>query len=118
DILKAVIEDHFISALRSALEAAGLTDAGEFLARHLGKDYSGQAEHERTLRVQFVDQVAVPYGLRILGLAESTPLAETVGRSVTLHHDDVFTDPADAPRPEVLRFIEEDAMRHGAAGFR
>lgn len=118
DILKAVIEDHFISALRSALEAAGLADAGEFLARHLGKDYSGQAEHERTLRVQFVDQVAVPYGLRILGLAESTPLAETVGRSVTLRHDDVFTDPADAPRPEVLRFIEEDAMRHGAAGFR
>ncbi|MGC2857737.1 virulence factor SrfB [Novispirillum sp. DQ9] len=118
DILKAVIENHFVSALRTALEAAGVPDAGEFLARHLGKDYSGQAEHQRNLRVQFVDQVAVPYGLRILHLAETTPLSEAAGTTVTLRHDDVFADPADAPRPEVLSFIEEDAMRQGAAGFR
>lgn len=116
DILKAVIEAHFLPALRAALEAAGVADAGEFLTRHLGKDYSGQAEHDRNLRVQFVDQVAVPYGLRILHLAETTPLPEAAGAAVTLRYDDIFSDPEQEPRPAVLRFLEEDAMRAGAAG--
>lgn len=118
DILKAVIENHIIPGLRRALEQAGMANAGEYLIRRLGKDYSGLPEHERNLRVQFADQVAVPYGLRLLTLSEQTSLPEAAGKTITLRYHDIFTAPEDEPRPEVLQFIEEDAARQGASNFR
>lgn len=118
DILKAVIENHVLTGLLASLEAAGVRQAREFLSRRLGKDHNDQTEHERNLRAQFADQVAVPFALHILRLSEKTPLKEAATDPCVVRYADVFGDPATEPNPAVLQFIEEEAMHLGGAGFR
>jgi hypothetical protein len=114
DIVKQVIEDEVLPALRRALAAAGTAHPDNFLAERFSGDREGMPQQERALRALFVMQVLRPAALTLLGRCEQAgAAAEQISFKLL---DEI---PADrTPRAAVLDFIEAAARRHGAQDFR
>ena len=115
DILRAIIEQHVVSALAAAVEAAGVEDPGFILADLLGDNRANHAETERTLRRQFAEQVAIPIGLQLIGLYENYDPMHPMP-VVRQKLADFFTT-APTPTPRVIEFIERAVSRAGGSGF-
>jgi hypothetical protein len=114
-ILKNLIENHVLSGLQTALEEAGASQAREVLIRCLGRDFVGLSEHERNLRAQFVNQIAVPFGLEILHASENANPWQA-SQVFSIDYATAF-DRYPEPRAEVLEYISRAARDAGAPGF-
>ena len=104
DILKAVIETHFLHPLQDKIRGAGVPDAEGLLNELLGGDRAGQSEHARNLRSQFASQVAMPAGLKILSRYEKYEPCLS-GLSVTFQFGDFFTIDT-YPGSDVIKYIK------------
>lgn len=73
DVLQAVIKKHFLGALLSAAQDAGVPDARNLIGG-LFKDTPGQKLDVRRTRGQWIRQIAIPVSLAILEAYEKTDL--------------------------------------------
>ena len=115
DILKAVIESHFLRTLQTAFREAGVVDAEGLVNELMGGDFGGQSEKARTLRMQFANQVAVPIGLKILRRYEEYD-PQSPGGMESQPFGAFFT-PETYPRPEVIEYVDQTVRRNGGADF-
>lgn len=116
DIVKQVIEDEVIAALRRALADAGLAHPDNFLAERFSGDREGMAQQERTLRALFVNQVLRPAAVAMLSHCEKAapgPAGDKIEFSLL---EAASRDRQ--PREAVLNFVEQAAQRAGAQNFR
>ncbi|OKH86712.1 virulence factor SrfB [Thalassospira sp. TSL5-1] len=115
DVLKKVIERHFIVPLGQRLREAGISHPADFLTIAVGRDVADQSESYRRKRRQFVNQVAVSFGLHILKLSEDCDLRQ--GDAIkTVSYAEVFRE-QQVPGADAVEFIDENARRAGAKGF-
>ncbi len=71
DVVKAIIEEVVVAALRQALETAGRNDARELLKQLFGGDQAQMSEQERHRRRQFAIRVLQPTALSVMRAYES-----------------------------------------------
>jgi hypothetical protein len=113
NILKSIIEAHFMPAFQVAAEKAGLRNAREIMMQKFSN--ASMPERDKNLRAQFVSQVAIPFGLAILEAAEAAALWEP-SQLVHLSYSEVFKSYPE-PLNDVLEFVAEIFVDGGAAGF-
>jgi len=113
DILKAVVENHFMRGFQQELEKAGLFNAREVLTQKFSD--ASMAERDKNLRAQFVNQLAIPFALSILTAAEKAKLWE-ISQSIEVTYKDVFEARPD-PMPEVIEFVSEMLADGGVVNF-
>jgi hypothetical protein len=113
NILKAIIETHFMSAFQAAAEKDGLRNAREILMQKFSN--SSMPERDKNLRAQFVSQIAIPFGLEILRAVETADLWDP-SQTVQLSYNEVFKSNPE-PLSDVLEFVAGIFVDGGAAGF-
>lgn len=115
EILKKVIEQHFVLPLGNALSECGISSPEDFLTQAMGRDMLNQSERSRKMRGQFVKQIATVFGLYILRLSEACDLSE--GDVVrTISFEEVFKDQP-APGPDAIELIDDGVRRAGGSAF-
>lgn len=115
DILKKVIEQHFVLPLGQALAECGISSPEDFLTQAIGRDMLDQSERARKMRGQFVKQIATTFGLYILRLSENCDLSE--GDVVrTISFEEVFKDQP-APGADAIELIDDGVRRAGGRAF-
>lgn len=127
DILKEVINSHFLPELGNTVVKNNLAQKQYFLGQLCGRDLMESSYRKRNLRAQFVRQVAVPVALSILNIYEKTSLLEGSGE-YTCKLREFFTHPFIAenqeksalpfpitrypwPGENVIRYVEDMAQK-------
>lgn len=115
DILKQVIEESVLMAIRDRMVECGVTHADNLLVDLFGGDREGVSQQDRSLRSQCVRQILHPAALALLEAYEKTDFrcpAEPVVIPL------MQTIPADRePRREVIDYLEDAARRAGGRDF-
>ncbi|MEE4379617.1 MAG: virulence factor SrfB [Candidatus Competibacteraceae bacterium] len=116
DVLNNLVERNLLPSLLTGLRQAGVHEPASVLARLLGGNRGDQSEHERTLRKQFANQIALPLALRLLHRYEVADL-KLGNEAITLRFADVF-DQRTQPHAQVIAYVEDAARAAGGQGFR
>ncbi len=130
DVLCAVVRDHVLTALGSAMQKAGIPDTHRALNELFGRDVIDSSQESRNHRIQFIRQVAVPIGLSLLSAYENANLRSGSG-CTACHFSDCFESlpgievPYDAvpltskpfplPSRDALSYVENYMVRHGVS---
>lgn len=127
EVLREVVANHVIPAVKDALTARGLSEPAALLAQLFGRDAIGISQEDRNTRMRLVRQIAVPVALGLLATCESTEEGGTV-RTCTLR--DFFHTAAPAgeeneqpagfvparrapcPQPAILEAVARMVRRH------
>ena len=127
EVLREVVANHVIPAVKDALTAHGLSEPAALLAQLFGRDAIGISQEDRNTRMRLVRQIAVPVALGLLATCESTEEGGTV-RTCTLR--DFFHTAAPAgeeneqpagfvparrapcPQPAILEAVARMVRRH------
>lgn len=115
DLLKKVVEMHFLVPLGQKLREIGVSSPDDFLTRAVGRDVADQSESYRRKRQQFVNQIASSFGLYILKLSEQCDLRNG-DASYDVSYADVFRH-RQVPGADAIEFIDENVRREGGKGF-
>lgn len=116
DIVRAVIEEHVIKALRDHLsEKLHFADAKGLLTQLLGGDFGGQSERTKILRAQFAQRVLVPIALALLGEYERRDLKQGPVQEVKTFNS--YFVHADYPPQPIIEFFETEVRRIGPRDF-
>ena len=116
DIVKQVIEDHVLPAMRRHMESIGVRDARSLLTELLGSELGGQKESLRVMRRHFANQIAAPIGLALLGWYEESQL-KIEDRELTRSFGDFFSRDL-GPNRRVLDFFEGEISNRAQRPFR
>ena len=93
EVLREVVANHVIPAVKDALTARGLSEPAALLAQLFGRDAIGISQEDRNTRMRLVRQIAVPVALGLLATCEST---EEGNRVQTCTLRDFFHSPTAA----------------------
>ena len=80
DVLCAVVRNHVLESLGSAMQACGVPDVRRALGELFGRDVIDSSEESRNRRTQFIRQVAVPCALSVLSVYEHSDLIQGSNR--------------------------------------
>lgn len=114
EVLQEVIQTVVLPQVEAALSAAGARDAKAVLREVLGGDRGSQSELERHLRRQLVAQVLEPAGLAVLHAYER--VQDRAGGDILRERLGALLEGHDVSAP--VRYLEQQAARSGAAGFK
>jgi hypothetical protein len=114
EILQEIIQTIVVPQLEEALQGAGAVDPKALLREVLGGDRGAQGEPERHLRRQFVAQILEPVGLAIIHAYE----AVTDRHAAEILNSTIGQLLAGRDTAAPAKYIEQQAARAGAAGFR
>jgi hypothetical protein len=116
EIVRAVIEEHVIRAIRDHLtDKLGYPDAKGLLTQLLGGDFGGQSERTKILRAQFAQRVLVPIALGLLGLYETRDPKQGPYNEVKTFN--TFFAHTGYPPAALIDFFEGEVRRAGPRGF-
>lgn len=116
EVLQQTLQAVVLPQLEASLREAGLPDAKAFLRELLGGERGGLPEPEKHLRRQFVALALEPLGLRILHAYEAIP-PRAQGEFLRASIGSLLAG-APATSPRAIAYVEDQAARRGAAGFR
>ncbi|MCB2187642.1 MAG: virulence factor SrfB [Deltaproteobacteria bacterium] len=115
DVLAAVVEDHVLRDLKTALKKAGAAEPRKLLSDLFAGDRPRMTRQDRNLRGQVARQVLLPLALGLLAGYENTDLPR--GNAVLGGKVAGFFAQGQTPPPEVLRYVENAAREAGARDF-
>lgn len=115
DILKSVIEEHFLRPLQLQLADAGVANAAGLIEELFGEDRGGRSEALRNRRSHFANQIAVPFGLKMLSFYEEYD-PQQPGGVHAVRFGDLFTSET-MPSNSVIDYLDDAARRQGAVDF-
>jgi hypothetical protein len=110
DILRAVIETHVLRQFQRQLSELGVPNAEGLVNELFGEDRSSVSEERRTLRSHFANQVALPFGLKILEHYENYD-SQMPGGNQLLSFGDVFTSLQAMPSNAVLDYVDDTVRK-------
>ena len=94
DILRAVVAEHVLEAIGTALAEAGIKNTRAALAALFGRDTMDSSKERLNQRIQFIRQVAVPAALRVLSIYEQEDV-RAQGSGTVFRLRDCFVQPAE-----------------------
>lgn len=116
DIVRSVIEEHVIRAIRDHLiDKMGYSDARGLLTQLLGGDFGGQSERIKLLRAQFAQRVLQPIALGLLGEYELRDPKEGPFNDVKTFNS--FFVHTEYPPASLIDFFETEVRRVGPRHF-
>lgn len=110
DILKGVIEEHVLRPFQAQLTELGLTNSAGLIDELFGEDRSGIGEERRTLRSHFANQIALPFGLKILESYEEYDPQQPGGVEL-IRFGDVFTSLQSMPGNAVMDYVDDTVRK-------
>ena len=116
EVVQQVLQAVVLPQLEAALRDAGSIDAKAFLRELLGGDRGGLPEPEKHLRRQFVALALEPLALAILHAYEKIP-PRAAGEFLRTTLGQLLAE-APAISPRAIAYVEDQAARRGAQGFK